>query len=120
MKIVEKPWGREIWIAYDNGLYAGKMLEIKEGHRLSLQYHREKHETLYLLHGKVRFTLEDENGNLITEVIQPGGVKIVEPNRKHRMEAIRDSVLAEFSSPQLDDVVRIADDYQRTSEKSMA
>ncbi len=113
MKIVEKPWGREVWIAYENGRYAGKILEISEGHRLSLQYHENKHETLYLLEGKVRFTLEDESGNLSTEVIQQGGIKVVPTGRRHRMEAIRDSVLVEFSSPELDDVVRIEDDYQR-------
>ncbi|HPQ39787.1 MAG TPA: cupin [bacterium] len=113
MKIVEKPWGREIWIAYDNDRYAGKILEIREGHRLSLQYHQIKHETLYLLEGKVRFTLEDDNGALMTEVLQPGGVKIVSPHRRHRMEAIRDSVLIEFSSPELEDVVREEDDYDR-------
>lgn len=113
MKIVEKPWGREVWIAYDNDRYAGKILEIKAGHRLSLQYHEVKHETLYLQQGKVRFTLEDDEGNLLTEVIQQGGITIVRPGRKHRMEAIRDSVLFEFSSPELTDVVRLEDDYDR-------
>lgn len=117
MKIIEKPWGREIWIAYDNGRYAGKILEIKQGERLSLQYHEKKHETLYLLEGKVRFSLEDESGNLQTEVIQHGGVKTVQPGRKHRMEAIRDSILVEFSSPELTDVVRLEDDYHRIPEK---
>lgn len=119
MKIVEKPWGREIWIAHENNRYAGKILEISEGHRLSLQYHELKHETLYLLEGKVRFTLEDESGNLLTEVIQQGGVKIVAPGRRHRMEAIRDSILIEFSSPELDDVVRIEDDYNRNARDRM-
>ena len=113
MKIVEKPWGREIWIAYENGRYAGKLLEIKAGHRLSLQYHKNKHETLYLLDGKIRFLLEDNAGNLADEVIVPGGVKVVPPGFKHRMEAILDSRFIEFSSPELDDVVRIADDYSR-------
>lgn len=116
MKIVNKPWGREIWIAYDNNRYAGKILEIKQGRRLSLQYHKEKHETLYLLEGKIRFSLEDELGNLQTEVIPQGGVKIVKPGRQHRMEAIRDSILVEFSSPELTDVVRIEDDYNRASD----
>lgn len=115
MKIVDKPWGREIWIAYENNRYAGKILEIREGHRLSLQFHEKKHETLYLLDGKVRFFLEDENGTVVDEVIVPGGVKIVPPGRQHRMEAIRDSRFVEFSSPELDDVVRVEDDYQRIS-----
>ncbi len=119
MKIVEKPWGREIWIAYENDRYAGKLLEIKAGHRLSLQYHEKKHETLYLLDGKIRFILEDENGTLVDEVIVPGGVKVVKPNRKHRMEAISDSRFIEFSSPELDDVVRIEDDYQRISDETV-
>lgn len=113
MRIVEKPWGREVWIAYENNRYAGKLLEIKAGHRLSLQYHKRKHETLYLLDGKIRFILEDENGNLSDEVIVRGGVKIIPPGRKHRMEAIQDSRFIEFSSPELDDVVRLEDDYQR-------
>ncbi len=116
MKIVEKPWGREIWIAYDNGRYAGKLLEIKAGHRLSLQYHELKHETLYLLDGKIRFILEDEDGRLADEVIVPGGVKVVPPGRKHRMEAIQDSRFIEFSSPELTDVVRLEDDYHRVAD----
>jgi len=113
MKVVEKPWGREVWIAYDNDRYAGKLLEIKAGRRLSLQYHKDKHETLYLLDGKVRFLFEDKDGNLGDEVIIPGGYKIVPPGRKHRMEAIQDSRFVEFSSPELNDVVRIEDDYDR-------
>jgi mannose-6-phosphate isomerase len=116
MKVVEKPWGREIWIAYDNDRYAGKLLEIKAGHRLSLQYHEKKHETLYLLDGKIRFILEDANGNLVDEVIVPGGIKVVTPGSRHRMEAIRDSRFIEFSSPELDDVVRLEDDYRRIEE----
>lgn len=113
MKIVDKPWGREIWIAYDNNRYAGKVLEIKAGHRLSLQFHTHKHETLYLLDGKIRFVLENEAGILVDEVIIPGGIKVVPPGRKHRMEAIADSRFIEFSSPELDDVVRLEDDYNR-------
>ena len=54
-KIVEKPWGREIWYA-DQAAYAGKVLEVKQGRRLSLQYHERKTETLYLLSGKVLLT----------------------------------------------------------------
>ena len=118
MKIVEKPWGRELWVAYDNGRYAGKILEIKAGHRLSLQYHEKKHETLYLVDGKIRFLLEDEDGMIVDEVIIPGGVKVVSPGKKHRMEAIKDSRFIEFSSPELDDVVRLEDDYSRISDET--
>ncbi len=117
MKIVEKPWGREVWIAYDNGRYAGKLLEIKAGHRLSYQYHEVKHETLYLLDGKIRFLTEDEHGNVENEVMVPGGMKVVPPGMKHRMEAIKDSRFVEFSSPELTDVVRLSDDYHRLEDK---
>ena len=56
--IVDKPWGREIWYAHTDR-YAGKVLEVDEGHVLSLQKHEVKHETLYLQAGRMRFTLED-------------------------------------------------------------
>jgi quercetin dioxygenase-like cupin family protein len=113
MKIVKKPWGEEIWIAYDNGRYAGKILKIKKGHRLSLQYHKKKHETLYLHKGKLYFTLEDEKGNLKKWLMKKNETVVVEPGKKHRMEANSDVEIFEFSSPELDDVVRIEDDYGR-------
>ncbi|HOC91062.1 MAG TPA: cupin domain-containing protein [bacterium] len=113
MKTVDKPWGREVWIAYDNGKYAAKFLEINAGHRLSYQYHKVKHETLYLMEGKVKFTLENASGEIEEHVIEPGEYRVVEPGRKHRMEAVEDSRFFEVSTPELDDVVRVEDDYKR-------
>ena len=110
---VEKPWGREIWLAHDNGRYAGKILEIRKGHRLSLQYHERKHETLYLFEGKVKFTLENDRGELEEAIMEPGDIRVVRPMRKHRMEAVEDCKFFEVSSPELDDVVRLSDDYNR-------
>lgn len=113
MKIVDKPWGRELWLEYENGRYAVKILEINAGHRLSWQYHRVKHETLYLLEGRVKFTLENDSGGIVDDVIGPGEYRVVKPGRRHRMEAIENSRFYEVSTPELDDVVRVEDDYAR-------
>ncbi len=106
-KIVDKPWGREIWYAH-NDRYAGKVLEVSQGQLLSLQKHRVKHETLYLLSGEIRLTLD---ADVLTW--RPGTAVEIEPGTVHRMEAIQDSVLLEVSTPELDDVVRLEDKYGR-------
>lgn len=106
-KVVDKPWGREIWYAHTDR-YAGKVLEVTAGHVLSLQKHRVKHETLYLQSGRMRFTLQDE----IFEWT-PGDTVEIPPDTVHRMEALEDSVILEVSTPELDDVVRLEDRYGR-------
>jgi len=121
-KIVEKPWGREIWYA-DQSAYAGKVLEVKQGRRLSLQYHERKTETLYLLSGKVLLTFrpivsgETPAASLVTADDQrtwlPGQALHVPVRTIHRFEALEDSVLLEVSTPDLTDVVRLQDDFSR-------
>jgi mannose-6-phosphate isomerase len=121
-KIVEKPWGREVWYA-DQPAYAGKVLEIRKGRRLSLQYHERKIETLYLLSGKVLLTLralspgETPSAGLVTTADQtvwlPGAALHVPARTIHRFEALEDSVLLEVSTPDLTDVVRLQDDFSR-------
>ena len=121
-KIVEKPWGREIWYA-DQSAYAGKVLEVKQGRRLSLQYHERKTETLYLLSGKVLLTVrpiasgETPSASLVTAADQrvwlPGQALHVPVRTIHRFEALEDSVLLEVSTPDLTDVVRLQDDFSR-------
>ena len=121
-KIVEKPWGREIWYA-DQSAYAGKVLEVKQGRRLSLQYHERKAETLYLLSGKVLLTFrpiasgETPSASLVTAADQrvwlPGQALHVPVRTIHRFEALEDSVLLEVSTPDLTDVVRLQDDFSR-------
>lgn len=121
-KIVEKPWGREIWYA-DQAAYAGKVLEVKQGRRLSLQYHERKTETLYLLSGKVLLTFraiasgETPAVSLVTPADQcvwlPGRALHVPVRTIHRFEALEDSVLLEVSTPDLTDVVRLQDDFSR-------
>ncbi len=108
-KIVDKPWGREVWYAH-NDQYAGKILEVTAGHLLSLQMHEVKHETLYLHAGLMRFTRGDE----VFEW-HPGEAIEIPPHTVHRMEAIEDSVILEVSTPQLDDVVRLEDRYGRST-----
>ena len=112
MKIIEKPWGREVWIAH-NDKYAFKLIEFKTGSRSSLQYHERKHETIYVDQGKLEVEIEDEQGQLLTFILGPGDVIENSPMRKHRVTAIEDVRLFEVSTPELDDVVRIEDDYGR-------
>jgi quercetin dioxygenase-like cupin family protein len=121
-KTVEKPWGREIWFA-DQAAYAGKLLEVNKGCRLSLQYHERKTETLHLLSGKVLLTFrpiadgEAPAAALVTPADQsvwlPGQSIHVPARTIHRFEALEDSVLLEVSTPDLTDVVRLQDDYAR-------
>jgi mannose-6-phosphate isomerase-like protein (cupin superfamily) len=109
---VEKPWGYEIWWA-QNEHYAGKLLHVKAGHRLSLQMHREKDETSYLLSGRLRLTRGPTAESLTGEEIGPGFSWRIEPGVVHTIEALEDSVVLEASTPQLDDVVRLQDRYGR-------
>ena len=112
MKIVEKPWGREIWVAVTES-YAMKIIEVRAGARPSLQYHRQKHEHIYVDQGLVRCELEQADGVMKVEELGPGAVIEVIPGRKHRISALADTRLLEVSTPHLDDVVRVEDDYGR-------
>ena len=112
-KKTEKPWGYELLFALTPH-YAGKILFVKKGHRLSLQYHSEKDETLYIQQGKALLEIEDDNGQLIQTEALPGIVFRVPPLKKHRFKAIEDTTFLEVSTPELDDVVRLDDDYGRS------
>ena len=120
-KIVEKPWGREIWFG-DQATYAGKVLEVSAGRRLSLQYHERKTESLHLLSGTVKLTYrplapgETPTAEISAEhefIWQPGQSLHVPPRTIHRFEALTDSVLLEVSTSELTDVVRLQDDFSR-------
>jgi quercetin dioxygenase-like cupin family protein len=112
MKIIEKPWGRELWVAHTDR-YALKIIEFNQGSRSSLQYHVKKHEHIYLETGRLRVEVENEAGQMEAIMMQPGDVIENLPGRKHRVTALEDSRLIEVSTPELDDVVRVEDDYQR-------
>ena len=111
MRRVAKPWGEEIIFA-ETDRYAGKILVVKKGEILSLQYHEKKEETLYLYRGRVRLWIE-ENSQLQERVMLPGDSRHIRPLTRHRMEALEDSEIFEVSSPELDDVVRLEDRYGR-------
>ena len=114
---VEKPWGHEeIWA--ETPRYLGKILAIKAGKRLSLQLHRQKDEAIYVLRGTLRLTLENDAGALEVTDLQPGASRRIQPGRRHRFEAVSDCELCEVSSPEIDDVVRLEDDYGRAPASS--
>lgn len=108
MKVVEKPWGREIWWAVTDK-YVGKIIEVRRGESLSLQYHREKMESLYFLRGRGRLTLGEDS-----RPIEEGLAVTIEPGTVHRIEAETDLVILEVSTPEVEDVVRLEDRYGRT------
>ncbi|MFA6472499.1 MAG: cupin, partial [Candidatus Latescibacterota bacterium] len=108
----EKPWGRELWIAHTDK-YALKIIEVKKGHRSSLQFHVKKHEHIYVDSGILQVEGENDNGEMETIILKPGDVIENKPGRKHRVTPIEDVRLIEVSTPELDDVVRVEDDYKR-------
>ncbi|MBI3050467.1 MAG: cupin domain-containing protein [Acidobacteria bacterium] len=112
---VDKPWGYELhWARTDR--YVGKILHVKAGHALSLQYHNRKDETIYLYSGKLLFEIE-RDGRLTRQELRPGDAIHVAPTTVHRMTAIEDCDVFEVSTPELDDVVRLEDRYGRVDTK---
>ena len=114
---VEKPWGHEIrWAISDK--YLGKILHINAGHRLSKQYHREKDETIYVLKGSLLLEMGPHHEYTDTEtglrqVLSEGQSQRIRPGLIHRYCADKnDVVLIEVSTPEIDDVVRLEDDYK--------
>jgi len=109
---VDKPWGHELLWA-KTADYVGKILSIRAGHRLSLQYHEVKEETVLVLKGKMTLVIENDAGDLEEIELQTGDAHHIAPLRRHRMIAIEDCEVAEVSTPHLADVVRIEDSYGR-------
>jgi mannose-6-phosphate isomerase-like protein (cupin superfamily) len=109
---IVKPWGGEELLAHTDK-YALKRIHVKQGSRPSLQYHERKSESLYLLSGLLQIEIGDNADELITEMIKPGDIVDVPTRKIHRVSAIEDSIIIEVSTPELDDVVRMKDDYDR-------
>lgn len=109
----EKPWGYELLWAH-NARYAGKILHVKENHSLSLQMHRYKHETMCVLGGLVQLEIAHE-GESSVAILSPGESFHIPAGVVHRLSAIVDSDVMEASTPELDDVVRLADNYGRAN-----
>ena len=111
--VVEKPWGREVIYA-SNELYIGKIIEINEGARLSLQLHEQKDETIYVLDGTLRLVIGDSVDTLRSRDLSEGVSFRVQAGQVHRYQAPFGSVrVLEVSTPHPNDVVRLEDDYGR-------
>ena len=113
-EIIKKPWGHEeIWARTDK--YVGKILTIKPGHRLSLQYHEVKEETIYVMQGTLTIWKSDNERDFI--LCGPGSTYHVQPGKIHRFGAheseLSEVKILEVSTPETEDVIRIADDYRR-------
>jgi mannose-6-phosphate isomerase-like protein (cupin superfamily) len=109
---VAKPWGYELWYALTDR-YAGKILHVEAGHRLSLQFHERKDESSYLLSGRLKL-IKGASADDLTELeIGPGHTWRNVPGEVHTIEALEDADVLEVSTPELDDVVRLSDRYGR-------
>ena len=114
---VDKPWGYEKIFAETED-YVGKILFIRQGKALSLQYHQVKEETLRVLDGELELVTGTDVGDLETHLIGPETVFHISPGTLHRMVAITDCRLLEVSTNHLDDVVRLEDRYGRKGTSS--
>jgi mannose-6-phosphate isomerase len=111
IRTVPKPWGHEtIWAHTDR--YVGKVLHIKAGHALSVQYHNQKDETVHLLSGELVYRVQ--MGDALEDMrLRTGESFRITPGTIHQMEAVTDCDVLEVSTPELDDVVRLSDRYGR-------
>ena len=108
---VSKPWGKEvIWAVTDK--YVGKVLHINAGHQLSKQYHMVKDESIFILSGRMNLELEWDKSNM-TVPMNTGDCIRIPTGVIHRMIALSDCQVAEVSTPELSDVVRLEDSYGR-------
>jgi mannose-6-phosphate isomerase-like protein (cupin superfamily) len=109
---VEKPWGHELWWAKTDR-YVGKLIHVKKGHALSLQYHNKKDETIFVHAGRILFEMKVD-GEMTKREMGPGEAVHVTPPTVHRMTALEDTDIFEVSTPETDDVVRLEDRYGRS------
>jgi mannose-6-phosphate isomerase len=110
---IEKPWGWElIWADAED--YVGKILFVRAGSSLSLQFHRKKDESWYVQEGRAELQLGAPGAAVLkSEVIGPGACFRYRPGTVHRLRALADTTIFEVSTPHLDDVVRLEDEYGR-------
>jgi mannose-6-phosphate isomerase len=114
-RVVNKPWGREeIW-ALEDGLYCGKRITVNAGHSLSMQYHEQKHETMFVVEGSGSIDIGEQGTELEKVPLVPGAVVRIPVGVVHRLAASPDEhiVVMEASTTHLSDVVRLEDRYGR-------
>lgn len=114
-KVIEKPWGREEVLEINNK-YMVKKLTMWAGHRCSLQYHNIKKETIYVLSGVLKIIQGVSQDKLEDKLYRAGDTITIPPGLIHRMEGIEEAVYLEASTPEIDDVVRLVDDYRREAQ----
>ena len=115
--VQDKPWGHEVIFAAGENGYVGKLISVTAGHALSLQYHREKDETISIVSGEALIEYGPAADRLDQQVLAPGDTIHLPPTAVHRITAVTDVVLVEASTAApgwRDDVVRLADRYGRT------
>jgi mannose-6-phosphate isomerase len=113
---IDKPWGHElVWALTDD--YCGKLLFVKAGESLSLQFHREKDESWLVHSGRAELEMgEPGTKALSVEVVAPGAAFRIRPGTVHRVRALEDTMIIEVSTPQVEDVVRLEDRYGRATQ----
>ena len=109
---VEKPWGHEVVYALTER-YCGKVLFIKKGEQLSLQFHRRKDEVIFVHEGRIELEVGEPGRTPDVEVVGPGRAFRFKPGTVHRWRALEDTLVLEVSTPDLDAVVRLEDRYGR-------
>jgi NDP-sugar pyrophosphorylase family protein/mannose-6-phosphate isomerase-like protein (cupin superfamily) len=112
MKTVTKPWGKEEWLEL-NEKYCYKRIYINAGYKTSYQYHNFKRETNYIISGEAEIWLENDEGVVEKKIMKAGDYFNVTPPKKHRVIALTDIILQEVSTPEVDDVIRINDEFAR-------
>jgi NDP-sugar pyrophosphorylase family protein/mannose-6-phosphate isomerase-like protein (cupin superfamily) len=115
-KVVHKPWGKEEWLEL-NDAYCYKRIYINAGYKTSYQYHEFKKETNYIIDGTAEVWLENDEGVVEKKIMKAGEFFNVTPPKKHRVIAITDIILQEVSTPHVDDVFRIDDEFHRADGK---
>ncbi len=109
---VAKPWGFELIWAHTPH-YAGKILAIRPGCQLSFQFHERKHESLYLLSGSLEIETEEPSGQRVVHLARRGEAFHIPAGCRHRLRALAACRVLEVSTPELDDIIRLQDDYGR-------
>lgn len=112
---IKKPWGSEEVIEI-NDRYMMKKLTMHKNHRCSVQFHNHKRETIYILSGLLRIYIGPSLDEMTSKIYSPHESITLEPGTVHRMEGVEDCVYLEASTPELDDVVRLSDDYNRVEQ----
>lgn len=113
---VDKPWGYEIWLEL-NEYYTYKLISMNKGNKSSLQLHEFKYETNYVIQGEAEVLLENDKGEMISQIFRAGEGWSVPIGREHRVIAKTKYVALEVSTPHLNDVIRFEDDNNRESGK---